>query len=531
MRNIDSHAAQATLSGEAYADAQNERRFRAMADTAPVLIWMAGVDAKCHYFNKAWLKFRGLSSDDECGHGWTHGAHPDDLEKCRAVYATAFMGRKPFSLDFRLKRHDGIYRWVSNNGAPIYAEDGVFLGYVGSCADISDLKLTEEQLRQSQKLETIGRLAGGVMHDFNNLLTAIHGFTELALPLVTEKGLLQEFLLEIKKSTVSASSLTHQLLAYSRKKAPAQTPVNLNSAVLEMDRMLKRVIREDIEWITSLEPNLGLVLADTSQLQQIILNLVINASDAMPQGGRLTLETANVQFEENDACIGTGSKISPHVLLTVSDSGTGMTPEIQSRIFDPFFTTKDAGHGTGLGLVSVQGIVKQSGGRILVSSQVGQGTIFKIYLPAVQANASPAEPEQSQEEKTLSGSETILVVEDDKAVGKFVQQTLSDYGYTVFNAKDGAEAIVALKMKARIDLIITDVIMPGIHGRQLANEMLAIRPNLSFLFMSGYAESAVLQDGAAKTETAFLQKPFTQNDLLKLIRRLFNEKMQAQESP
>jgi PAS domain S-box-containing protein len=502
--------------------AESEARFRSMADSAPVFIWVAGTDALCHYFNKPWLEFRGRTLQQESGNGWAEGIHPEDFKRTLDTYLTAFNGRKPFRMEYRLRRHDGAYRWLLDTGTPRFAPDGTFSGFIGSCLDVTDLKETEEQLRQSQKMEAVGRLAGGIAHDFNNLLTAINGYAELCLSKAQGDETLSEFLKEIKRSGERAAALTSQLLAYSRKQILSPRILNLNSTVAEMDRMLKRLIGEDIELVTMLEPELGWVLADPGQIQQIILNLALNARDAMPQGGRLTLETANVTLDSNYISTRLEAKPGPHIMLAVSDTGIGMTEEIKAKIFEPFFTTKEVGKGTGLGLSSVYGIIQQSGGSILVYSEPGQGTTFKIYLPIVEASDEGQPQAEAVDDRTLAGKETILIVEDEETVRTFIRRALTYFGYSILEAKDGKEALQAIESGKSIDLVLTDVVMPGMNGRQLATQLSARLPGAPILFMSGYTDNAIVHHGVLDADATFIQKPFSQSDLLKKIRGILD---------
>ena len=504
---------------------ESESRFRNMADSAPVLIWMSGTDALCNYFNKTWLEFRGRTLPEESGNGWAAGIHPDDFRRCMDAYLAAFSARNPFRMEFRLQRGDGEYRWLLQTGTPRFGPDGAFAGYIGSCIDIGDMKEAEAQFRQAQKMEAVGLLAGGIAHDFNNLLTAINGYTDLAFSQVQGNETLREFLEEIKKSGERAASLTQQLLAYSRKQILAPVIFNVNSTVAEMDRMLRRLIGEDIELVTALDPDLGLVRADPGQIQQIILNLALNARDAMPKGGRLTLETANVILDRNYISTRLDAKPGPHIMLAVSDTGLGMTPEVKARIFEPFFTTKEVGKGTGLGLSSVYGIIKQSEGSILVYTEPGQGTTFKIYLPLVEAKDHAASAASPQDGPRNTGTERILLVEDEQAVRKFINRALSASGYTVLEAKDGKEALGLAQSGQTVDLVLTDVVMPAMNGRQLASQLTALFPGIPVLFMSGYTDNAIVHHGVLDPDAAFLQKPFSQADLLRKIREALDRKI------
>jgi two-component system, cell cycle sensor histidine kinase and response regulator CckA len=498
---------------------ESEKRFRTMADSAPVLIWMTDVAGATSYVNRPWLEFTGRDLTAEKTGEWTDGIHPEDLPKSRAILERSLDARSLFRMEYRYRRFDGAYRWLLDTGIPRFDENRSFLGFIGCCVDITELKDTEDQLRQAQKMEAVGRLAGGIAHDFNNLLTAINGYSEMALALVDEDDNLKEYLSEIKRSGDRAASLTQQLLAYSRKQILAPTIFDLNETVADMDRMLRRLIGEHIQLDSSLDPGLGLIRADPGQIQQIILNLVLNARDAMPRGGRIVFATSNVVLDKSQ---GVAASL-PHVMFTVSDTGTGMPPEVKARIFEPFFTTKEVGKGTGLGLSSVYGIIKQSGGIISADSEPGKGSVFKIYLPIVEPGAHSGSKDPNRREGEVErNSETILLVEDEETVRKFILRTLTSQGYTVLEAKDGVSAI-ALGDKCRnIDLLLTDVVMPHMNGAVLAERLKAMHPDIRTLFMSGYTDNIFLPGGIIDPAAKFLQKPFGQADLQLKVRELLD---------
>jgi signal transduction histidine kinase len=382
------------------------------------------------------------------------------------------------------------------------------------------MRETEAQLRQSQKLEGIGQLAGGIAHDFNNLLTVINGFSALAMKGLPAEDPLRDNLEEIKKAGDRAASLTRQLLAFSRKQVLQPEILNLDSVVAEMEKMLRRVIGENIDLRAVLEPELGNVKADPGQIEQIILNLVVNARDSMPGGGKVTIETDNVYLDEEYANNHVGARPGHYVMLAVSDTGTGMDEETQARIFEPFFTTKELGKGTGLGLSTIYGIVKQSGGNIWVYSEVGRGTTFKIYLPRVDAEAQQYKHISATEE-ALSGTETILLVEDEQMVLKLARQILATQGYRVLEAKNGEAALrMCAHDQGPIDLLLTDVIMPEMSGPELAERLHRLRPELRVLFMSGYTDDAIVHHGVLEEGANFIQKPFAPDVLARKVRQI-----------
>jgi signal transduction histidine kinase/ActR/RegA family two-component response regulator len=389
------------------------------------------------------------------------------------------------------------------------------------------LRLSQEQLQQSQKMEAIGRLAGGIAHDFNNLLTAINGFTSLSLVKLPEANPVREHLIEVAKAGERASQLTRQLLAFSRKQILSPQNVDLNHVVAEMGSMIRRIIGEGFSVATSLDPDLPAIRMDPGQLEQIIINLAVNARDAMPEGGELLIETARFAFTEG--MIGARDSFRPgnYAMLAVSDKGQGMTAEVMARLFEPFFTTKAPGKGTGLGLSMVYGIVKQSEGHIMVTSEPGRGSTFKLYFPlapeaAAAAGANPGEAAEASLAQR-PGHETILLVEDEASVRKLVSEVLRSAGYHVLTADDGETALELAKRNAEpIHLLLTDVIMRKMGGSALAGQLALSRPGLRIIYMSGFTEDAVIRNGILNDSVAFVQKPFSAPHLLSFIRKLLD---------
>ena len=367
-----------------------------------------------------------------------------------------------------------------------------------------ELAETQGQLEQAQKMDAIGRLAGGVAHDFNNLLTVILGRTDILLHPLKPEDPMRRGIELIQRTAGRAADLTRQLLAFSRKQVLEPVVLDLGAVATDMKDMLGRLIGEDIALLTTPTPGLGRVKADRGQIEQVVMNLAVNARDAMPQGGRLILETANVDLDDEYERRHVGARPGPHVMLAVSDTGTGIPREIQAQIFEPFFTTKEQGKGTGLGLATVYGIVKQSGGYIEVDSEPGQGTAFRIYLPRLDAAAA---------------TETILLVEDEEGVRELARDILRASGYTVLEARNGAEALLLCERhQGPLDMLLTDVVMPRMSGRELAERLAPLRPELSVLYMSGYTDDAVIRHGVLAAGTAFLQKPFTPAALVQRVR-------------
>jgi PAS domain S-box-containing protein len=430
--------------------------------------------------------------------------------------------------ELRLKRRDGSLFWARESARTVLDSTGRLLYYEGAVEDISDgkqteeaLRRSEEQLRQAQKMEAIGRLAGGVAHDFNNLLTAILGFSDLLRGQLAPSDPRLSHVNEIHQAAERAGQLTRQLLTFSRKQVLQPKVIDLNAVLGDMDKMLGRLIGENIDLVTLPAPDLGRVRVDRSQIEQAILNLALNARDAMPEGGRLTLETQNVTLDETYCREHPSTRPGPHVMLAVSDSGMGMSEEIRSHLFEPFFTTKEPGRGTGLGLPTVYGVVKQSGGHIGVYSQPGQGSSFKIYFPRVEeAAAGVADPPLRG---ARGGSETILLVEDSDVVRKLAVQVLRTAGYAVLETQAGPQAISAADGHAGpIHLLLTDLVMPEMGGQDLALYLRAARPGLRVLYMSGYTENAAIHQGRIEAGSFFMAKPFTPASLVRRVREVLD---------
>ncbi|HEU4699681.1 MAG TPA: PAS domain-containing protein [Gemmatimonadales bacterium] len=454
---------------------------------------------------------------------WEAHLHPDDRARVTRSLQQAFDGGGQLWTDeYRFRRADGSWAAVYDRCIVLRDETGGVTRLLGSMLDVSERQDFEQQLRQAQKLEAIGQLAGGVAHDFNNLLTAIRCSAEFLLAGLAPGDPLRGDVEQIEQATDRATSLTRQLLAFSRKQVIQPQVLAANAVVAETEQMLRRVIGEDIQLVTTLDPQAGQVRIDRGQLQQILLNLAINARDAMPEGGALMIETGLAVLEPRPGRRHSDATAGPHVRITVTDTGTGMDPAVQARIFEPFFTTKPVGKGTGLGLSTVYGIVRQTGGRITVESDPGRGTTFSIYLPSHQgagtpaAGARPERPERPTAPPPPARSAgTVLLVEDDRAVRVVVRRLLAARGFTVLEAKNGKEALrLAAEQPGTIDLVISDVVMPEMGGRELVDRLAVERPGLKVLLMSGYTQGTVARPEQLPAHVAFLEKPFVVDELV-----------------
>ena len=445
-----------------------------------------------------------------------------DVEDHGRLRDRVLRGESLRGVEVTRRRKDGTSVNISLSVAPLHDAAGRVTGMLSLAADVTEMRQLEVQYRQAQKMEAVGRLAGGIAHDFNNLLTAIIGTTALVLEDLGLESRARLDIQEIEKAAKRAAGLTRQLLIFSRQQVLEPRALDLNALVGNLEKMLHRLIGEDIELRTKQATALGAVRADPGQLEQAIVNLVVNARDAMPQGGRLTIETADVELDRGYVAGHVPTQPGPYVLLAISDTGVGMDGATKARLFEPFFTTKEPGRGTGLGLATVYGIVKQSGGYIWTYSELGHGTTFKIYLPRVAE--TPEAPESTTSPPTpVRGSETLLVVEDQEEVRKLTKRVLEARGYTVLAARNGAEALeIVAQHPSKIHLMITDVVMPGMNGRELAQHARARRSYLKVLYVSGYTGEAVLQHRLLEPGVAFLQKPFTPDVLARKTREVLD---------
>ena len=504
------------------ARAQAEAKYRALVEQVNAITYIAeiGIHGQWHYVSPQIEAILGYTPEEwlAMSYRWAEFIHPDDLPMVEAAEKASERG-EPFQAEFRVRRKDGREVWLNDTGVVVQGSNAhpVMEGII---VDITERKVLETQLQQSRKMEAVGRLAGGIAHDFNNLLTIITGYTDLALRRPGVPLDLRTDIERIENAAARAAALVRQLLAFSRKQVLQPKTLDLNAIVLNLDKLLRRLIDDHIEMITRVEENLGKVKADPAQIDQVIMNLVVNARDAMPDGGRLVIETRNVDLDSTFAVDHAHSKPGDYVMLSVSDTGIGMDPSTVAHIFEPFYTTKESGRGTGLGLSTVYGIVKQSGGYIWVNSEPGKGSTFKIYLPRVQESAQHEEsPKGTAVEKR--GSEVVLVVEDEEAVRELVCTILTTHGYEVIVASDPQHAeVIAGKFPGEIHLLLTDVVMPGASGRDLAARITQSRPAIRVLYMSGYTENIITSGGLLERGLAFLQKPFSPSALIQKIREV-----------
>ncbi|MGA8143489.1 MAG: PAS domain S-box protein [Candidatus Acidiferrales bacterium] len=485
---------------------ESEARLRVLVEQLPAVLWTVDKDLRFTSALGAGLARLKLKPNQLVGMSLLEYFETADQTFLPIAAHRRAVAGEPMT--FHVEWKSGSY---ACHVEPLRDSDGQVSGAICMSLDITDRKQLEEQLRQAQKMEAVGRLAGGIAHDFNNLLMVIQGYGDLLVERLPSGDPLHRNAEQIQMAAQRASSLTRQLLAFSRKQMLAPKILNVQSVVADMEKILRRLIGEDIQLETSSAPGLGLVKADRSQIEQVILNLAVNARDAMPQGGRLTIETANVELDASYSHPPAVLSPGRYVMLAVTDNGCGMDAETQAHVFEPFFTTKEKGKGTGLGLATVYGVVKQSGGYVWVYSEPGRGTSFKIYLPRIEEKAAADGRDGKSGTRTPQrGTETILLVEDEKGVRELAREYLTSSGYTVIEAEDGHTALELAAMHVGpIHLLLTDVVMPGISGRELAERVGQIRSGIKILYMSGYTDQAVVRHGILENDAVLLQKPFT----------------------
>ena len=500
----------------------SEISFRSVIENAPYGIYRAEPSGKLLLVNPALQKMLGYESQDELlGLNLATDVHRNPLENRKLN--DLFTSQKDFTVvEVEWKRKDDTSIKARCTGWMVRGTDAAAPYFEVFAEDVTEKWLLERQLRMAQKMEAIGRLSGGIAHDFNNLLGVIIGYSQVLKRTLPANSPFLEHAEEIEKAGQRAASLTRQLLAFSRQQVLAPAVMDLNILISEMEKLLPRLIGENIETVVSLDPSIGRVKADKGQIEQVIMNLVVNARDAMPNGGKILITTSNASLDEHYARHHAGSKAGEYVMLSVSDSGSGIDPETLAHVFEPFFTTKELGKGTGLGLATVYGVVKQSEGYVWVRSVLDKGTCFEIYLPRIE---DPVTVEESiaPTTETLHGSETILLVEDSAPLRKLSHMLLSQHGYHVLSAGDGLEALEKTKQNpGRINLLLTDVIMPGLNGCDLAKRLLLVQPGLKVLYMSGYTDDAIVNHGVLESGTYLLPKPFSEESLIRKVREVLN---------
>ena len=503
----------------------NEAQLRALVENSSDTLLLIDADGNVTYTAASATRHLGWSPEQMVGRSLLALIHDHDVGAVRLKLAdTRQRPGSSFTTEARLRHADGSWRIFESIGVN-HLDDPFVRAIVVTARDITDRRRLEAQLRASQKMEAIGQLAGGVAHDFNNLLTAILGYCNLLLEETPADSPQRPDLEEIRSAGERAASLTRQLLAFSRRQMLQPRVVNINELIRQLEKLLRRLISEDVELDTALAASLPSVRVDPASFEQILINLVVNARDAMPTGGRLTIETADAEL---GAVLAGGLDhiavvAGRYVLIMVTDTGHGMDAATQARIFEPFFTTKEQGKGTGLGLATVYGIVKQSGGYVFVESEPARGTVFKVYLPVVESAAVAPDEQARRSSQQHRGSETVLLVEDEDAVRALAREVLRRHGYAVLEARHGVDALSVVERHADpIDLMITDVVMPHMSGRDLAERLSAARPAMKVLFMSGYTDHAVVHRDLTPG-TAFLQKPFTPDVFARKVRQVLDE--------
>jgi len=501
----------------------SEASYAHLVERAPVGIYRSSPAGRFLSVNAALVRILGYdSAADVLRLDMARDVYADPAERQRLLDRDTYTDREYDEVEATWKRKDGRLLSVQLSVRAVRKGAGEVEYYETFVRDVTEQRRLQQQLVQSQKMEAVGRLAGGIAHDFNNLLTVITSYSDLLLQDLGGEDPKREDVEQVRKAAEGAAALTRQLLAFSRQQVLAPRVVSLSVVVQGVEKMLRRVIGEDVDLVTALDPDVGSVKADVGQLEQVLMNLAVNARDAMPGGGKLTIETANVEHDPDSAREREAAPVRRFVMLAVSDTGIGMDEATKARIFEPFFTTKEAGKGTGLGLATVYGIVQQSGGFIWVYSEPGHGTTFKIYLPQVEASAQGRAASAAPGDLPR-GTETVLLVEDAAAVRAVTRQVLERQGYTVLEAANGAAALqTAAGHPGPIHLLLTDVVMPVLSGRQLADQLAKVRPDAKVLYASGYTDDAVVRHGVLEAGISYLQKPFTADSLARKVREVLD---------
>ncbi|HEX2250435.1 MAG TPA: response regulator [Gemmatimonadales bacterium] len=511
---ISRAAAQAALE-------RSEARYRSLTMASASIVWITDPSGEFTTEVPSWEAYTGQSRPAYAGWGWVQAVHPEDREAVVTAWRRALERNEGYYAEYRLLRSDGQYRRVTARGVPVLGADGAVAEWVGTCTDVEDERRAAEHLRQAQRLEAVGSLAGGMAHEVNNMMTAVIGFGGLVLKALPADHPQRSDVAEMVKAAHRAAGITRQLLAFTRQQVLQLSVLDLNAVVRNVSRMLGSFLGADIDLITELDSDAGRVRADPGQLEQVIVNLALNARHAMQSGGQLKLTTSPVEFDGSYLARHPGVSIreGPYTALYVSDTGVGMDALTRSRAFEPFFTTKPVGQGTGLGLSTAYGIIKQLEGYIWLYSEPGQGTTVKLYLPRVVAAADqPVRPKDPPRGR----GETILIVEDEEAVRTFARRTLEEAGYHVVEATEGKQALEKLEAEPTVALVLCDVVLPEMSGDELARRLNTLRPGIPVLYMSGYPGREVVDRGLVARDAPFIEKPFTAEGLASVIRRLLD---------
>jgi two-component system, cell cycle sensor histidine kinase and response regulator CckA len=496
---------------------RSEARHRSLVTATSQGVWTADAQGNAYQDAPWWRAVTGQSPEEIAGDRWLDAVHPEDRERVRRSWSHSVAKGVPYAEEYRVRPRDGAERIVAVSGVPVRDDSGKVLEWVGTYTDVTEHRETSAKLVQAQKMESLGRLAGGVAHDFNNLLTVITGYSDFLIADRAPEDPVRQDTEEIRKAATRAALLTQQLLAFSRKQMRAPVRIDLNPCVREASNMLERLIGEDIELAIELSPEAETVMVDVSQIDQLLMNLVVNARDAMPDGGVIVIRTDHVTVAVPDTTVPPGDWTT----LLVADTGVGMSSDVRARAFEPFFTTKQMGCGTGLGLSTVYGIVRQSGGYVTLESEPGRGTAVTIYLPRL----GPAEqsPRAATKATSSMGSEIVLLAEDEEGVRRLTRQALERQGYRVLAASSADDALrMARGEGGRIDLVVTDVVMPGKSGAELVDRLTVDRPGIRVLYMSGYTDDAILRHGVLEADVNFIQKPFAPDELTRKVREVLD---------
>jgi PAS domain S-box-containing protein len=498
---------------------RSEARYRSLALASASVVWISDADRVFRGDGTTWERYTGQTPAEYKGLGWLEAIHPQDREATATAWHRAVERNETYYAEYRLQTRDGQYRRVMARAVPVIDSEGN-TEWVGACTDVEDERKAADHLRQTQRIEAVGNLAGGLAHEVNNMMTAVIGFGGFVLKGLPDDHPHRSDVAEMVKAATRAAGVTRQLLAFTRQQVLQPTVLDLNDVIGDLTRMLNGFLGADIQLTVRLDPQTGRVRADRGQLEQVIVNLALNARYAMKSGGRLTLEATRTTLDASYARRHVGTNIEPgqYVALSVTDTGTGMDAATRARAFEPFFTTKPVGQGTGLGLSTAYGIVKQSGGYIWLYSEPGQGTSVKVYLPQVSDPVGrPSRPIVAPRGE----GETLLVVEDEESVLVLVRRTLEEAGYRVLEASNGRSALELL-LAADIDLVLCDVILPEMSGHEIGRRIAAIRPQLPILYMSGYPGLEVVERGLIAQDAPFIEKPFTAESLASSVRSLLN---------